>query len=131
MTKPDMLTSGSTKAIELWQEVIEGRRHPLTHGYYCTKQPNDVERSAGVSSASARQSEMEYFNNNSPWKLSMHKGRFGTNNLISTLSGLLVQIIKERYVLTLLLSTCIYRADALLLVSRISALRHWPFLTLV
>lgn len=114
MTKPDMLTSGSTKALELWQEVIEGRRHPLIHGYYCTKQPNDVERSAGISSASARQLEMDYFNNNSPWKMSMHKGRFGTNNLVSTLSTLLVQIIKERYAFVLLLSTCIYPTDSLL-----------------
>lgn len=98
MTKPDMLTSGSTKALELWLDVIEGRRHPLIHGYYCTKQPNDAERSAGISSAAARQVEMEYFNTNAPWKRSMQKGRFGTNNLITSLSALLVQIIKDRCV---------------------------------
>lgn len=45
MTKPDMLNTGSTKALSQWLDVIEGRRHPLVHGYYCTRQMNDAERS--------------------------------------------------------------------------------------
>src|SRR6266436_562471 len=103
MTKPDMLTLGSTKARDLWLDVIEGRRHPLAHGYYCTRQPDDAERSGGITSANARIAESTYFNDTSPWSTSVHKHRFGTNNLISTLSTLLVQIIKEACVLWYLL----------------------------
>lgn len=98
MTKPDMLTVGSTKARDLWLDVIEGRRHSLTHGYYCTRQPDDAERSSGITSANARVAESTYFKETSPWSTSAHKHRFGTNNLISTLSTLLVQIIKDTYV---------------------------------
>src|SRR6202044_3860579 len=99
MTKPDMLTIGSTKARDLWLDVIEGRRHSLTHGYYCTRQPDDAERSAGITSANARIAESKYFHGTSPWSTSAHKHRFGMNNLISTLSALLVQIIKDTYVI--------------------------------
>ncbi|KIM82118.1 hypothetical protein PILCRDRAFT_485567 [Piloderma croceum F 1598] len=95
MTKPDMLTIGSTKARDLWLDVIEGRRHSLTHGYYCTRQPDDAESSGGITSANARVAESTYFKETSPWSTSAHKHRFGTNNLISTLSTLLVQIIKD------------------------------------
>jgi len=103
MTKPDMLTIGSTKARDLWLDVIEGRRHSLTHGYYCTRQPDDAERSRGITSADARVAESTYFKDTSPWSTSVHKHRFGTNNLISTLSTLLVQIIKDTYVVWYLL----------------------------
>jgi hypothetical protein len=99
MTKPDMLTAGSTKSRDLWLDVIEGRRHSLTHGYYCTRQPDDAERSAGITSANARIAESKYFQGTSPWSTSAHKHRFGMNNLISTLSALLVQIIKDTYVI--------------------------------
>ena len=100
MTKPDMLTLGSTKARDLWLDVIEGRRHSLTHGYYCTRQPDDAERSAGVTSANARVTESTYFKETVPWSTSAHKHRFGTNNLIATLSALLVQVIKDTYVVS-------------------------------
>lgn len=95
MTKPDMLTAGSTKARDLWLDVIEGRKHSLTHGYYCTRQPDDAERSNGISSAGARTAEVDYFSKTAPWGNSGHKHRFGTSNLIATLSVLLVQIIKD------------------------------------
>lgn len=98
MTKPDMLTAGSTKALDLWLDVIEGRRHSLTHGYYCTRQPNDAERNDDITFAKAREAEADYFSKTLPWSASVQKQHFGTNNLISTLSTLLVQIIKDAYV---------------------------------
>jgi hypothetical protein len=94
LTKPDLLGVGS-KARDLWLDVIEGRRHPLIHGYYCTLQPDDEDRARGITSAVARAIEKEYFSKTSPWSGSLHRRRFGTSNLISTLSKLLVQVIKD------------------------------------
>ncbi|RDB17526.1 Interferon-induced GTP-binding protein Mx2 [Hypsizygus marmoreus] len=95
VTKPDMLTTGSTKALNLWLDVIEGRRHALSHGYYCTRQPDDAQRAADITPAQARASEAEFFSRTSPWSTSVYKERFGTNQLISTLSRLLVGIIND------------------------------------
>ena len=95
MTKPDTLTAGSTKARDLWLEVIEGRRHPLRHGYFCTRQPDDDERTRGISSADARDVETEFFKTTAPWADSAHHQRFGTKNLVQNISTLLTQIIRE------------------------------------
>lgn len=93
LTKPDMLSPGSTKARNLWLDVIEGRRHPLVHGYYCTRQPDDMERMSKVSFRKARSAETEFFESTHPWSKSNHKDRFGTDHLVSALSKLLVEII--------------------------------------
>lgn len=93
MTKPDMLLPGSTKSLSLWLDVIEGRRHPLAHGYYCTRQPDDEQRSQSMTAADARVVEKEFFNTTMPWAKSSHPHRFGTEHLISTLSRLLVRVI--------------------------------------
>lgn len=90
-----MLGAGSIKARHMWLDVIEGRRHPLTHGYYCTRQPDDSERADGMSSIDARAAELKHFSTTPPWSSSRERKRFGTNNLISTLSDLLVQVIKD------------------------------------
>ncbi|KAK7040881.1 hypothetical protein VNI00_009477 [Paramarasmius palmivorus] len=95
MTKPDMLGPGSRKALDLWVDVIEGRRHPLVHGYYCTRQPNDDERSKGVSPAQARSLEEHFFKETLPWSKSTHMQRFGTENLTSALSRLLIHVIDQ------------------------------------
>lgn len=95
MTKPDMLTAGATKACSLWLEVLEGRRHPLRHGYYCTRQPDDDERSKGITAAEARAAETAFFQNTSPWAESTHRDRFGTAHLVRNISNLLTQIIRE------------------------------------
>ena len=95
MTKPDTLTAGSTKAREMWLEVLEGRRHPLLHGYYCTRQPDDDERTRGITGSDARAAEDTFFGNTSPWATSSHQHRFGTTNLVQSISKLLTQIIRE------------------------------------
>jgi hypothetical protein len=97
MTKPDML-SGSTKSRALWLDVIEGRRHPLRHGYYCTRQPDDEERAKEITSAGARKAETAFFSSTEPWSTSSESSRFGTDNLVATLSTLLVNIISEKWV---------------------------------
>ncbi|KAH7912598.1 P-loop containing nucleoside triphosphate hydrolase protein [Hygrophoropsis aurantiaca] len=95
LTKPDMLGSGSTKARELWMDVIEGRRHRLTHGYYCTRQPDDADRAKGVTSVQARTAEQNFFRTSTPWSTSSQSHRFGTLNLVNALSVHLVQMIND------------------------------------
>ncbi|KAH9909434.1 Dynamin central region-domain-containing protein [Fomitopsis serialis] len=97
MTKPDTLTPGSIKAKDLWLEILEGRsqNHFLRHGYYCTRQPDDGERTAGITPSEAREAETRFFQNTAPWDTSADKQRFGTKNLVKYLSGMLTQIINK------------------------------------
>ncbi|KAI0363545.1 hypothetical protein BV20DRAFT_1031177 [Pilatotrama ljubarskyi] len=97
LTKPDTLTAGSTKARTLWLDVLEGRRYPLLHGYYCTRQPDDDERARGVTGPAARDAEADFFKRTSPWAgldASLQQ-RLGTTNLVKEISKLLTQIIRE------------------------------------
>lgn len=96
MTKPDMLPAGSTKALEIWLDVIEGRKHPLKHGYFCMRQLNDAERTQGVSYEAARLLEQAFFKTTQPWASSRSLNRFGRGNLVSSLSILLINLINER-----------------------------------
>lgn len=77
-------------------DVIEGRRRPLNHGYYCTRQPDDDDRNRGITSADARAAEANYFRLTSPWSTTSEQDRLGTGNLVSTLSKLLVEIIDNK-----------------------------------
>ncbi|KAH9854523.1 P-loop containing nucleoside triphosphate hydrolase protein [Lenzites betulinus] len=95
LTKPDTITTGSTKAREMWLQVIEGHKHALLHGYYCTRQPDDDERARKISNADARVAEASFFKNTHPWSASQHQHRFGTQNLVQSISKLLTQIIRE------------------------------------
>jgi hypothetical protein len=102
-----MLTSGSTQARDLWLDVLEGRRHPLLHGYYCTRQLDDAERAEGVSSSEARIKEADFFAKTAPWATSSVQDRFGTPNLVKMLSMLLVNIIND---------TCVLFLDSVILI---------------
>ncbi|KAI0041019.1 P-loop containing nucleoside triphosphate hydrolase protein [Auriscalpium vulgare] len=93
LTKPDVISKGS-RSRDLWMDVIEGRKHRLTHGYFCTRQPDDDERDKGITAEEARKFEETYFATNTPWSLSS-KERFGIRNLSKTVSPLLAKIIKD------------------------------------
>ncbi|KAI0698694.1 P-loop containing nucleoside triphosphate hydrolase protein [Earliella scabrosa] len=95
MTKPDTLLPGATKSREMWSDVLEGRRHPLKHGYYCTRQPDDDRRLAGITRAEARAAEAEFFRTTAPWSSSSVPNRFGTANLVKNISELLTKIISD------------------------------------
>lgn len=97
LTKPDTLPPGSTKLRELWLELLEGRsaNNQLMHGYFCTRQPDDEERATGITAPQARVAEAQFFASNSPWNKSSQQYRFGTQNLVDTLSKLLIQRIDE------------------------------------
>ena len=91
-----MLPPSSTHARNMWLEILEGRTHSLKHGYYCTRQPDDEDRDEGITIAKARADEARFFADNAPWSTSSHQQRLGTDNLIKTLSTLLIHIINER-----------------------------------
>ncbi|KAH9843658.1 P-loop containing nucleoside triphosphate hydrolase protein [Rhodofomes roseus] len=97
MTKPDTLSPGSIKAKNLWLEILEGRAqgHRLRHGYYCTRQPDDGERTTGITSAEAREAERRFFESTGPWSTSTEQQRFGTGNLVKYLSKMLTEIINK------------------------------------
>ncbi|TCD68938.1 hypothetical protein EIP91_009328 [Steccherinum ochraceum] len=93
LTKPDTLTSGAIGERKQWLDVIEGRTHTTKHGYFCTRQPDEAERVAGMTYEEARTRERDFFASTSPWSDSTARERFGTQNLVATLSRLLGEII--------------------------------------
>ncbi|KZT10439.1 P-loop containing nucleoside triphosphate hydrolase protein [Laetiporus sulphureus 93-53] len=95
LTKPDTIPSGATNARRSWLEIIEGQKHPLKHGYYCTKQPDDADRAKRITSTEAREAEQKFFNTSRPWSESAHRQRFGTGNLVANLSRLLTGLIHD------------------------------------
>lgn len=123
MTKPDLLSAGSIKSRELWLDVMEGRRHQLAHGYYCTRQPDDADRSQKITADQARKVEAEFFSQTAPWSTTADQSRLGTSNLVGTLSKLLVEIIDHRYDLSVALLAVTYTS---ILVCRSSCPRPSP-----
>ena len=98
LTKPDRLPNGAKKEKDQWLEVIEGRRFPLRHGYFCTRQPDDAERSNGITSEEARTAEKNFFSGTSPWSQSPYGSRFGTPSLVNNISSHLIQLIEKTWV---------------------------------
>lgn len=83
----------------MWLDVIEGRRHPLKYGYYCTRQPDEAERMDRITRDEARRAEDQLFTQTLPWSTSTHRHRFGTKHLIDNISALLTKVIDERWVM--------------------------------
>ena len=98
LTKPDCLGTGNLRQKQLWLEVIEGDRHPLAHGYFCTRQPDDDDRARGITFDEARTAELEFFTRERPWCDSKQRDRFGTAKLSARLSELLMKIINDGHV---------------------------------
>ncbi|KAK7679583.1 hypothetical protein QCA50_017293 [Cerrena zonata] len=120
LTKPDVvgLTLGTTKEQDMQLDVIEGRKHPLKHGYYCIRQPDQKERTRGVTREEMRLIEETFFLQTIHWSTSSHRHRFGTKHLIDDLSTLLSRMIdahisKFEMEITARLSQCEARLVAL------------------
>ena len=98
LTKPDLVTTAAHKA--RWMDVISGNDHPLKHGYYCTKQPDDDERANGITAEAARAAEADFFTKAASQWMARHVDtrRFGTPHLVTSLSNLLANMISEKYV---------------------------------
>lgn len=85
LTKPDRWPLGSRT--QLIKNVLRGDAFAVGHGYFVTKQPNQVELNDNISSVEARRSEDEFFDQH-PWgtELQDFQSRFGTFKLRDTLS---------------------------------------------
>jgi hypothetical protein len=85
LTKPDRWPLGSKT--QLIKNVLHGDAFAVGHGYFVTKQPNQVELNDNISADEARRSEDIFFGQD-PWSTELHdfQGRFGTFKLRDALS---------------------------------------------
>lgn len=85
LTKPDRWPLGSKT--QLIKNVLRGDAFAVGHGYFVTKQPNQLELNNNISADEARRSEDEFFAQD-PWSTELQDfhGRFGTFKLRDTLS---------------------------------------------
>ena len=95
LTKPDTIPSGSTEKRKQWVDVLMGREHTTRHGYFCTRQPDDAERAKLISSTDARAAEKHFFDKEQPWSDLNCRERLGTENLLTTMSRLLSQMMQK------------------------------------
>lgn len=95
LTKADRLPPGS--AVDPWLEVLRNRNFRLGHGYFVTKQPDQLQLDQGVSHDEARAMEDRYFKSTPPWNTaySQHQSQFGIPRLQAKLSILLVEHIRK------------------------------------
>lgn len=102
LTKPDLADVGDHSTRDLWYSVLTGRMERLKYGYYCTRQPTERERESQVTKDQARAQEMEFFKDTRPYSTSSDQSRFGTANLVSTVSDLLIKLIIQSSVFYIL-----------------------------
>lgn len=76
---------------------MEGRnlKHPLKHGYYCVRLPDDKERSSNHSRARIQQLASEFFDSTPPWNEIADRRRLGIPGFVSDLSKILVGLIER------------------------------------
>ncbi|KAJ7689053.1 P-loop containing nucleoside triphosphate hydrolase protein [Mycena rosella] len=94
LTKPDILGVGATGSRQNWKDILEGKKHQLTHGYFCVRLRDDAERSRELSRAESERRAAAYFDTTQPWRDIVDRTRFGVPNLASFLSKLLVARIE-------------------------------------
>ncbi|KAL5530980.1 hypothetical protein ACEPAG_3856 [Sanghuangporus baumii] len=94
LTKPDTLQTGEH---DEWLDILAGRKHPLTHGYYVTKLASAAELQSRTTYDDNRDREMRFFASESPWcdQVPNIKQRMGVPNLTAQLSVLLSKLIEK------------------------------------
>lgn len=94
LTKPDTLLPAEH---EEWLDILAGRKHTLTHGYYVTKLASAEDLKSGATYDQNKNREKDYFADTSPWctQTSVMKQRMGVPNLTARLSVLLSQLIEK------------------------------------
>ena len=95
MTKPDMLTPGSTTSRDRWVRIMNGKEYKLKHGYYCVRLADDSERMSDLSRADMQMIAQQFFSETSPWDTFVDRSRFGVPCLVANLSRLLIEIIDQ------------------------------------
>ncbi|KAL1718577.1 P-loop containing nucleoside triphosphate hydrolase protein [Schizophyllum commune] len=100
VTKADMMTTGASGIRQRWCNIItnagpSARKHRLHHGYYAVILPHDEARAAGETRAETQSRSRTFFDTESPWRGVKDRKRFGVDNLVEYVSGLLVRLIEE------------------------------------
>ncbi|KAI9046274.1 putative dynamin GTPase [Aspergillus affinis] len=90
LTKPDRVQT--CESYNQWIEILEGDKFSLGHGYFVVQNNPDP----SVPHAQAREEEAAFFSS-SPWstELAPYRDRFGTRNLQTALSSLLLKQIQR------------------------------------
>ncbi|KAE9399931.1 P-loop containing nucleoside triphosphate hydrolase protein [Gymnopus androsaceus JB14] len=96
LTKPDTITRGAIGSRQRWKEVLQGKIHPLHHGYYCVRLADDNERSRRLSRTESEELSAEFFANNDPWNDFVNRSRFGVPNFVKDISRLLLGLIETK-----------------------------------
>ncbi|KAL0066769.1 hypothetical protein AAF712_006160 [Marasmius tenuissimus] len=92
LTKPDNVGLGDTGAQRRWKKILDGEGSKLKHGYYCVRLPNDEDRKMD---SQAFLTKVEDCYNSPPWSDVANRNAFGVQNLVSSLSKLLVDLIES------------------------------------
>lgn len=94
LTKPDRWPLGSKT--QLIKNVLRGDAFAVGHGYFVTKQPNQLELDNNITAEDARGSELAFFAQD-PWSTDLYdfQSRFGTFKLRHTLSVKLTEQILD------------------------------------
>lgn len=97
LTKPDTLSKGSTSARQKWKDVLSGKEHILTLGYYCVKLSDDVDRAKNLSRVQREEAERAFFEATEPWSelQATLGGRFGVRNAVTDLSTQLSLLLDQ------------------------------------
>jgi hypothetical protein len=95
ITKPDMLQPGD---YDQWYDILSGKNHQVSHGYFVTKQPSQQRLNGGIDHATARAEEVDFFEKTAPWNSEFRefKNRFGTPALQKYLSECLCDLIRQK-----------------------------------
>lgn len=95
LTKPDAIGPGAVSAQAEWAKVLNGTAHPLKHGYYCVRLPDDQQRAAGLSPQALEALASQFFNSTSPWRDIADRSRLGIPGFVSRISRLLIDIVES------------------------------------
>ena len=90
------MLANSAQLRQKWKRVLEGEEHPLRHGYYAVRLPNEDERQANITAAEAQKQAAMFFEQTSPWKEMRDRTRFGIPNMIRDMSRQLVQVMEQK-----------------------------------
>ncbi|RDB20697.1 Interferon-induced GTP-binding protein Mx [Hypsizygus marmoreus] len=95
LTKPDRIPAGEESN---WISLIRNEKEPLENGWFCVKQPASADLKAGISWATARQREDEFFSSTAAWTEldSIYQKYLRTGNLVARLSAILSNLISKR-----------------------------------
>lgn len=92
LTKPDLIGAGNEEEVV---SVLLNVRKPLHLGYIMCKNISQKQQNEGMTLEEAKKDEMVFFEKHAFFSSYMNKNLFGVNNLVFSLTKLLVSCIKR------------------------------------